>query len=73
MYRITLSKVASYLFRQRPIEVDSYIEIVNVIQSNGLHPKTPINHEFSTETQNIINLTITKLEAKEKALQKLKK
>jgi len=72
MHRLTLSKVASYLYHHQS-DKQAYNEIWEVLKANGLHCKTPIVHEFTAETKNIINLTINKLEAQEKALQKLKK
>jgi len=72
MQRLTLSKVASCLYHHKS-DKQAYSEIWAVLKANGLHCKTPINHEFSKETQTIINLTIHKIEAAEKALQKLKK
>jgi len=72
--RLELAKVASYIYHHRADKIPpEYIEIWNVLEVCGLHPKTPINHEFSKETETIINLTIHKIEAQEKALQKLKK
>jgi hypothetical protein len=73
MQRLILSKVASYLYHHQS-DKEAYIEIWNVLEVCGLHQKTPINHEFSKETQTVINNTINKLEADEKAFnQKLKK
>jgi len=72
MQRLTLSKVASYLYHHQS-DKEAYIEIWGVLKQIGLHPMTPISHEFTAETQTIINLTIHKIEAAEKALQKLKK
>lgn len=72
MERLTLSKVASYLYHHQS-DKEAYIEIWGVLKRFGPHPKTPISHEFSKETQTIINLTIQKLEAAEKALQKQNK
>ncbi len=72
MQRLTLSKVASYLYHQS--DKEAYNEIWGVLKRFGLHPMTPISHEFSKETQKIINNTIHKIEADEKAFnQKLKK
>jgi len=72
MQRLTLSKVASYLYHHQS-DKQAYNEIWGVLKCFGLHPKTPISNEFTAETQTVINTIINKLEAAEKVLQKLKK
>jgi hypothetical protein len=75
MLRIELSKVASRIFKRSLSEHQKqYNEIWEVLKANGLHAKTKILHQFTPETQSIIQSTLLVLDAENRALNnKLKK
>lgn len=67
MQRQTLSKIATHLFRTKTHQ-SAYDEIWAVLKTFGLHSKTLITHEFTSETEKIIKDTAKAVERAEMAI-----